>query len=53
MRLRGFTNAMLADSMAALQAMMPNVVMDDDVLLTMGAGDIGQLSKQWQIGEAA
>ena len=53
MRLRGFTNAMLADSMAALQAMMPNVVMDDDVLLTMGAGDIGQLSKQWQTGEAA
>lgn len=48
MRLRGFTSVVLADNIAAVGHLMPSLCQADDVVLTMGAGDIGQLSKQWQ-----
>jgi UDP-N-acetylmuramate--alanine ligase len=50
MRLRGFNGVILADNLASLSQLMPGVLQDNDVLLTMGAGDIGHLSKQWREG---
>jgi UDP-N-acetylmuramate--alanine ligase len=48
MRLRGFANVILADHRAKLEELLPNLLQEDDVLLTMGAGDIGQISKAWR-----
>lgn len=48
MRLRGFNRVVLSESMLTLDTVMSGIVQDDDVVLTMGAGDIGQLSKQWR-----
>jgi UDP-N-acetylmuramate--alanine ligase len=48
MRLRGFQSVVVADSMAQLNAVAKGLLLDGDVVLTMGAGDIGQLSKQWR-----
>ena len=50
MRLRGFNSVLVADNMAHLPALATGLLLDDDVVLTMGAGDIGQLSKQWREG---
>lgn len=49
MRLRGFANAVLADHRTMLEELLPNLLQEDDILLTMGAGDIGQISKEWQV----
>ena len=48
MRLRGFHTVVVADSMLQLKEVAKGLLLDNDVLLTMGAGDIGQLSKQWR-----
>lgn len=48
MRLRGFQSVVVADSMAQLNVVAKGLLLDGDVVLTMGAGDIGQLSKQWR-----
>lgn len=50
MRLRGFNSVLVADNMAHLPVLATGLLLDDDVVLTMGAGDIGQLSKQWREG---
>lgn len=51
MRLRGYGAVVLADSLQSLPEVMPAICQADDILLTMGAGDIGQLSKRWREGE--
>ena len=48
MRLRGFQSVVVADSMAQLNSVAKGLLLAGDVVLTMGAGDIGQLSKQWR-----
>jgi UDP-N-acetylmuramate--alanine ligase len=48
MRLRGFQSVVVADSMTQLNALAKGLLLEQDVVLTMGAGDIGQLSKQWR-----
>lgn len=48
MRLRGFQSVVVADSMAQLNSVAKGLLLEGDVVLTMGAGDIGQLSKQWR-----
>ncbi|SFR62900.1 UDP-N-acetylmuramate--L-alanine ligase [Thiomicrospira sp. ALE5] len=48
LRIRGAQNVMLADGFDALNAMAGDVLAADDVVLMMGAGDIGQWAKVWQ-----
>lgn len=48
MRLRGFQSVVVADSMAQLNTIAKGLLLEQDVVLTLGAGDIGQLSKQWR-----
>lgn len=50
MRLRGFNNVLVADDIPHLSDLCANLLLDDDVVLTMGAGDIGLLNKQWREG---
>ena len=47
LRLRG-GNGFYAESREQLETLMKDILLDDDVVLVMGAGDIGQLSKEWQ-----
>ncbi len=47
LRLRG-GNGFYAESQAQLDALAKDILLDDDVLLVMGAGDVGQVSKRWQ-----
>lgn len=46
-RMRGATG-FYAENFEALESLAADVLVDGDVVLLMGAGDIGQLSKQWQ-----
>jgi UDP-N-acetylmuramate--alanine ligase len=48
MRLRGFNQVVLADSLDGATKLLPSMLQGNDVLLTMGAGDIGALSKRWR-----
>lgn len=48
MRLRGFQSVLVADSLPALEQMMPGILQQHDVVLTLGAGDIGAMSKSWR-----
>jgi len=50
LRIRG-GNGFYADSFAQLNEIAGDVLLDDDVLLVMGAGDVGQVSKNWQVEE--
>lgn len=47
MRLRGYKDSLHAESLASLEPLVSEVLIEDDVLLVMGAGDIGQISKAW------
>jgi len=48
LRIRGALNVMFADGFDALNNLAVDVLADNDVLLMMGAGDIGQWAKEWQ-----
>jgi UDP-N-acetylmuramate--alanine ligase len=48
LRIRGAQNVMFAEGFEALSALTEDVLTDDDVVLMMGAGDIGQWAKEWQ-----
>jgi len=50
LRIRG-GNGFYADSFEQLNEIAGDVLHDDDVLLVMGAGDVGQVSKNWQAEE--
>ncbi|WP_127470251.1 UDP-N-acetylmuramate--L-alanine ligase [Thiomicrorhabdus aquaedulcis] len=52
MRVRG-KQAIYAESVEQLNEIASDVLQDDDVLLVMGAGDIGLVSKQWMALDAA
>lgn len=47
LRLRG-GNGFYAESTDQLEQLASDILLDDDVVLVMGAGDIGQVSKNWQ-----
>lgn len=47
LRVRG-GNGFYAESQEQLNKIANDILQDDDVVLVMGAGDIGQVSKQWQ-----
>ncbi len=47
LRVRGGVG-FFAEDLAQLNVITEEVLQDDDVLLLMGAGDIGQVAKQWQ-----
>ena len=49
LRLRG-GNGFYAESLEQLNQLADDILLDDDVVLVMGAGDIGQVSKAWQAG---
>ena len=51
MRVRG-AQGIYAESFDVLDDIAADVLQDDDVLLVMGAGDVGQLAKQWQLNSA-
>jgi UDP-N-acetylmuramate--alanine ligase len=48
MRLRGANNAVLVDGFEELQRISADLLQNDDVVLMMGAGDIGLWAKTWQ-----
>jgi len=50
LRIRG-GNGFYADSFEQLNEIAGDVLQNDDVLLVMGAGDVGQVSKNWQVEE--
>lgn len=47
LRVRG-GQGFYAESVAHLNEITQDVLQDNDVLLVMGAGDVGQIAKQWQ-----
>jgi len=48
MRLRGHKDNLHVESKAELDSVMESVLLPQDTLLVMGAGDVGQLAKQWK-----
>ncbi|GKT11684.1 MAG: UDP-N-acetylmuramate--alanine ligase [Thiomicrorhabdus sp.] len=48
MRVRG-AQGIFAESFEALDDIAADILQDGDVLLVMGAGDVGQVAKQWQL----
>lgn len=48
LRIRGAQNVMLAEGFEALNKIASDVFAANDVVLMMGAGDIGQWAKEWQ-----
>lgn len=48
MRLRGAQNLVLVDGFDELQQLAAELFLADDVILMMGAGDIGNWAKTWQ-----
>ncbi|AHF00556.1 UDP-N-acetylmuramate--alanine ligase [Thiomicrospira aerophila AL3] len=48
MRIRGMQNVMFAEGFEMLNAMAADVLTEGDIVLLMGAGDIGQWAKEWQ-----
>ncbi|MDX1346702.1 MAG: UDP-N-acetylmuramate--L-alanine ligase [Thiomicrorhabdus chilensis] len=51
MRLRGGQQGIYAEHFDQLEEIAADVLQDDDVVLIMGAGNIGQLAKSWQMSE--
>jgi len=47
LRLLGRKESIHAESFESLESLAENVLMDDDVVLIMGAGDIGHFAKKW------
>ncbi|KUJ71402.1 UDP-N-acetylmuramate--L-alanine ligase [Thiomicrospira sp. WB1] len=47
MRLRGHTENLHAQDETQLNELAPSVLADEDVVLMMGAGDIGQMARHW------
>lgn len=47
MRLRG-AQGIYSESFEQLEVISKDILLDDDVVLVMGAGDVGQVAKQWQ-----
>ncbi len=47
LRLLGKKESVHAETFDSLEGIAENVLMDDDVVLVMGAGDIGQVAKKW------
>jgi UDP-N-acetylmuramate--alanine ligase len=45
-RMRGLLEPLFVERRDELQSMLPNIVQDKDILLLMGAGDIGSLSRE-------
>ena len=48
LRIRGAQHVMLADGFDALNLMAEDLFTEGDIILMMGAGDIGQWAKEWQ-----
>jgi UDP-N-acetylmuramate--alanine ligase len=48
LRIRGAQHVMLADGFDALNVMAADLFTAGDIILMMGAGDIGQWAKEWQ-----
>ncbi|GAB6035356.1 UDP-N-acetylmuramate--L-alanine ligase [Galenea microaerophila] len=48
LRLYGKQDVILVEDLEHLEARMAPLLQDDDVLLVMGAGSIGQVARQWQ-----
>ncbi|WFE67821.1 UDP-N-acetylmuramate--L-alanine ligase [Thiomicrospira sp. R3] len=48
MRMRGAQNLVLVENFTELESLAAGVLQDDDVVLMMGAGDIGAWAKTWQ-----
>ncbi|HHS99341.1 MAG TPA: UDP-N-acetylmuramate--L-alanine ligase [Thiomicrospira sp.] len=48
LRIRG-ANGFYADNLEQLNQIAADVLQDDDVVLVMGAGDVGQVAKSWQL----
>lgn len=48
MRLRGGRQGIYAEDFEQLETLADEVLQDGDVVLVMGAGNIGQLAKEWQ-----
>ncbi|MDG6774039.1 UDP-N-acetylmuramate--L-alanine ligase [Thiomicrorhabdus sp. ZW0627] len=48
MRLRGGQQGIYAEDFEQLESIAEEVLQDDDLLLVMGAGNVGQLAKKWQ-----
>lgn len=51
MRVRG-AQGIYAESFDVLDQIATDVLQDNDVVLVMGAGDVGQVAKQWQLESA-
>jgi UDP-N-acetylmuramate--alanine ligase len=48
-RLRGQVEPVFAESREALYEILPGLLNDQDILLTMGAGDIGAIAKELEL----
>ena len=48
LRLLGRKDSVHVEDRQQLDEVMPNLLLEDDVVLVMGAGDIGQISKDWK-----
>lgn len=48
LRLRGQQNNVHVEGQEQLNILAESVLMDDDVVLVMGAGDVGQISREWK-----
>jgi UDP-N-acetylmuramate--alanine ligase len=48
-RLRGQVEPVFAESEQALYDILPGLLNDNDVLLTLGAGDIGSMARQLEV----
>lgn len=48
LRLQGYANVFVSESLDEARTLAEKVVDDDDILLVLGAGNVGQLVRQWQ-----
>lgn len=48
LRLLGRKESVHVEDRQQLDDVMPNLLIEDDVVLVMGAGDVGQISKDWK-----
>lgn len=48
MRLRGHKDNLHVETQNELDGLTENLLLDGDVVLVMGAGDVGQIAKQWK-----
>lgn len=48
MRLRGHKDNLHVETSVELEGLTENILLDNDVVLVMGAGDIGAIAKQWK-----